>query len=71
MTKNCDPQYDPARHTNNISSPCDRGQIVTKLGAKHVIYQGLETLCRKRISMLTGYKVSSLQINMSSDQIIM
>ena len=36
------------------------GQIDIKFRTKHVIYQKLATLCRKRIIMLTGLEVPYL-----------
>ena len=45
----------------SIPSSWDWGQIVIKLGTKYVMYQKLANLCRKRISVLTGVKVSYLK----------
>ena len=43
----------------SIGVPQDRGHISIKLGTIHVIYQKLAIFFRKRMSMLTGLKVSS------------
>ena len=46
--------------SSNYHKPWNQGQTVIKLRTKHVIYQKLANLCRKKMSMLTDLKVSSL-----------
>ena len=47
-----------------IISPWDQGQTHINLETKHVIYQKLLNLCRRRISMLAGLKVPSSPMQM-------
>ena len=48
------------RDINHASVPWTWGQIGVKLGTKDMVYQKLDILCKKEISMLTALKVSSL-----------